>query len=75
MQVQPDRESDRNSEHYFKGAVLRDLSSFFSRFFLSLQEEEEEEKERRKQERRIERIEPIGRADSSLEHSPVLSLE
>ncbi|GLD55000.1 partitioning defective 3 homolog, partial [Lates japonicus] len=35
---------------------------------------EEEEEEQRKQERRIERIEPVGRADSSLEHSP-LSLE
>ncbi|XP_022609742.1 partitioning defective 3 homolog [Seriola dumerili] len=32
-------------------------------------------KEQRKRERRIERIEPVGRADSSLEHSPVLSLE
>uniref|UniRef100_A0A3B4X165 Par-3 family cell polarity regulator n=1 Tax=Seriola lalandi dorsalis TaxID=1841481 RepID=A0A3B4X165_SERLL len=31
--------------------------------------------QQRKQERRIERIEPVGRADSSLEHSPVLSLE
>ncbi|XP_042366104.1 partitioning defective 3 homolog isoform X3 [Plectropomus leopardus] len=39
------------------------------------QEEEEEEEERRKHERRIERIEPVGRADSSLEYSPVLSLE
>lgn len=30
MQVQPDRESDRSSEYYFKGAVLRDfLVSFF----------------------------------------------
>ncbi|XP_070784577.1 partitioning defective 3 homolog [Enoplosus armatus] len=36
---------------------------------------QEQEEERRKQERRIERIEPVGRADSSLEHSPVLSLE
>ncbi|XP_042366103.1 partitioning defective 3 homolog isoform X2 [Plectropomus leopardus] len=39
------------------------------------QEEEEEEEERRKHERRIERIEPVGRADSSLEYSPVLSLD
>uniref|UniRef100_A0AAQ6AL14 PDZ domain-containing protein n=1 Tax=Amphiprion ocellaris TaxID=80972 RepID=A0AAQ6AL14_AMPOC len=31
--------------------------------------------EQRKQERRIERIEPVGRADSSVEHSPVLHLE
>ncbi|MED6286516.1 hypothetical protein CHARACLAT_006859, partial [Characodon lateralis] len=36
---------------------------------------EEEEAEQRKYERRIERIEPVGRADSSLERSPVLSLE
>ncbi|XP_054478470.1 partitioning defective 3 homolog isoform X2 [Anoplopoma fimbria] len=40
-----------------------------------LEEKEEEEEERRRHERRIERIEPIGRADSSLEHSPVFSLE
>ncbi|KAK5877294.1 hypothetical protein CesoFtcFv8_024814 [Champsocephalus esox] len=39
------------------------------------EEEEEEEEERRRQERRIERIEPVGRADSSLEHSPGFSLE
>uniref|UniRef100_A0A673C7U3 PDZ domain-containing protein n=1 Tax=Sphaeramia orbicularis TaxID=375764 RepID=A0A673C7U3_9TELE len=32
-------------------------------------------KQQRKQERRIERIEPVGRADSSLEHPPVLSLD
>ncbi|XP_041670517.1 partitioning defective 3 homolog [Cheilinus undulatus] len=38
-------------------------------------QEEEEEEERRRHERRIERIEPVGRADSSLEHSPILSLE
>ncbi|XP_053268605.1 partitioning defective 3 homolog isoform X3 [Pleuronectes platessa] len=37
--------------------------------------EEEEEEEQRKQERRIERIEPVGRADSSLERSPGISLE
>ncbi|XP_073344421.1 partitioning defective 3 homolog [Pagrus major] len=43
--------------------------------WLDRQEQEEEEEERRKQERRIERIEPVGRADSSLEHSPVLNLE
>ncbi|KAE8280088.1 Partitioning defective 3-like protein [Larimichthys crocea] len=43
--------------------------------WLDRQEQEEEEEERMKQERRIERIEPVGRADSSLEHSPVLSLE
>lgn len=43
--------------------------------WLDRQEQEEEEEERRKHERRIERIEPVGRADSSLEHSPVLSLE
>ncbi|XP_069007430.1 partitioning defective 3 homolog [Embiotoca jacksoni] len=43
--------------------------------WLDRQEQEEEEEERRKQERRIERIEPVGRADSSLEHSPVLQLE
>ncbi|XP_042366105.1 partitioning defective 3 homolog isoform X4 [Plectropomus leopardus] len=42
---------------------------------LERKEEEEEEEERRKHERRIERIEPVGRADSSLEYSPVLSLE
>uniref|UniRef100_A0A3B4TIE6 Par-3 family cell polarity regulator n=1 Tax=Seriola dumerili TaxID=41447 RepID=A0A3B4TIE6_SERDU len=33
------------------------------------------QEQQRKRERRIERIEPVGRADSSLEHSPVLSLE
>ncbi|CAN9506518.1 unnamed protein product [Ophioblennius macclurei] len=38
-------------------------------------QEQEEEEELRKHERRIERIEPVGRADSSLEHSPVLHLE
>ncbi|XP_026217950.1 partitioning defective 3 homolog isoform X3 [Anabas testudineus] len=38
-------------------------------------ERKEQEDDLRKQERRIERIEPVGRADSSLEHSPVLSLE
>ncbi|CAK6952031.1 partitioning defective 3 homolog isoform X2 [Scomber scombrus] len=43
--------------------------------WLDRQEQEEEEEERRKQERRIERIEPVGRADSSLEHSPFLCLE
>ncbi|KAM7390781.1 hypothetical protein PAMA_008799 [Pampus argenteus] len=41
----------------------------------SLERKEEEEEERRKHERRIERIEPVGRADSSLEHPPTLSLE
>uniref|UniRef100_A0A671YTW3 Par-3 family cell polarity regulator n=1 Tax=Sparus aurata TaxID=8175 RepID=A0A671YTW3_SPAAU len=34
-----------------------------------------QEQVRKKQERRIERIEPVGRADSSLEHSPVINLE
>ncbi|KAM3593420.1 uncharacterized protein V6R79_012640 [Siganus canaliculatus] len=43
--------------------------------WLDRQEQEEEAEERRKQDRRIERIEPVGRADSSLEHSPVLNLE
>uniref|UniRef100_A0A672J900 Partitioning defective 3 homolog n=1 Tax=Salarias fasciatus TaxID=181472 RepID=A0A672J900_SALFA len=38
-------------------------------------QEQEEEEELRKQERRIERIEPVGRADSSLEHSPVSMLK
>uniref|UniRef100_A0A3Q3EMH1 Par-3 family cell polarity regulator n=1 Tax=Labrus bergylta TaxID=56723 RepID=A0A3Q3EMH1_9LABR len=33
------------------------------------------QEQRRRHERRIERIEPVGRADSSLEHSPVFSLE
>uniref|UniRef100_A0A3Q1CPV1 PDZ domain-containing protein n=1 Tax=Amphiprion ocellaris TaxID=80972 RepID=A0A3Q1CPV1_AMPOC len=33
------------------------------------------QEQQRKQERRIERIEPVGRADSSVEHSPVLHLE
>ncbi|XP_029979327.1 partitioning defective 3 homolog isoform X2 [Sphaeramia orbicularis] len=42
---------------------------------LLYQQEKEEEEQQRKQERRIERIEPVGRADSSLEHPPVLSLE
>ncbi|KAM4606360.1 partitioning defective 3 homolog [Polymixia lowei] len=39
------------------------------------QEEEEEEEERRKEEGRNGRIEPVGRADSSVEHSPMLSLD
>ncbi|XP_029313893.1 partitioning defective 3 homolog [Cottoperca gobio] len=43
--------------------------------WLDRQEQEEEEEERRRHERRIERIEPVGRADSSFEHSHVLSLE
>ncbi|XP_038147960.1 partitioning defective 3 homolog isoform X2 [Cyprinodon tularosa] len=43
--------------------------------WLDQQEQEEEEADRRTYERRIERIEPVGRADSSLERSPVLSLE
>ncbi|XP_074477349.1 partitioning defective 3 homolog isoform X2 [Sebastes fasciatus] len=43
--------------------------------WLDRQEQEEEEEERRRHERRIERIEPVGRADSSLEHSPMFSLE
>ncbi|XP_077410545.1 partitioning defective 3 homolog isoform X2 [Vanacampus margaritifer] len=38
-------------------------------------ERKEEEEARRTHEQRIERIEPVGRADSSLDHSPVLSLE
>ncbi|XP_077364951.1 partitioning defective 3 homolog isoform X2 [Festucalex cinctus] len=38
-------------------------------------QEQEEEEARRTHEQRIERIEPVGRADSSLDHSPVLSLE
>ncbi|XP_072234115.1 partitioning defective 3 homolog [Leuresthes tenuis] len=38
-------------------------------------QEQEEEEEHRTQERRIERIEPVGRADSSLEHSPMFNLE
>ncbi|KAM9712686.1 partitioning defective 3 homolog isoform 2-T2 [Menidia menidia] len=40
-----------------------------------LDRQEQEEEEHRKQERRIERTEPIGRADSSLEGSPVINLE
>ncbi|XP_037311855.2 partitioning defective 3 homolog isoform X2 [Pungitius pungitius] len=43
--------------------------------WLDRQEQEDEEEERRRHERRIERIEPVGRADSSLEHSPGFSLE
>ncbi|XP_043961441.1 partitioning defective 3 homolog isoform X2 [Gambusia affinis] len=43
--------------------------------WLDQQEQEEEEAEQRKYERRIERIEPVGSADSSLDRSPVLSLE
>uniref|UniRef100_A0A673C5W7 PDZ domain-containing protein n=1 Tax=Sphaeramia orbicularis TaxID=375764 RepID=A0A673C5W7_9TELE len=39
---------------------------------LLYQQEKEEEEQQRKQERRIERIEPVGRADSSLEHPPVM---
>ncbi|KAM9333282.1 partitioning defective 3 homolog isoform 2-T2 [Pholidichthys leucotaenia] len=38
-------------------------------------QEQGEEEEPRRQERRIERTEPVGRADSSLEHSPVFHLE
>ncbi|CDQ76221.1 unnamed protein product [Oncorhynchus mykiss] len=37
-------------------------------------QEEEEEEERVKQEERNGRIEPVGRADSCVEHSPTLSL-
>ncbi|KAM8822957.1 partitioning defective 3 homolog isoform 8-T8 [Spinachia spinachia] len=43
--------------------------------WLDRQEQQDEEEERRRHERRIERIEPVGRADSSLEHSPGFSLE
>ncbi|XP_039983272.1 partitioning defective 3 homolog isoform X4 [Xiphias gladius] len=43
--------------------------------WLDRQDQEEEEEEQKKQERRIERTEPVGRADSSLERSPLLSLE
>ncbi|XP_054893279.1 partitioning defective 3 homolog isoform X2 [Poeciliopsis prolifica] len=43
--------------------------------WLDQQEQEEEEAEQRKYERRIERIGPVGRADSSLDRSPVSSLE
>ncbi|XP_029935160.1 partitioning defective 3 homolog isoform X2 [Myripristis murdjan] len=44
--------------------------------WLDRQEQEEEEEEvRRKEEGRNGRIEPVGRADSSMEHSPVLSLD
>uniref|UniRef100_A0A3P9H7I1 Par-3 family cell polarity regulator n=1 Tax=Oryzias latipes TaxID=8090 RepID=A0A3P9H7I1_ORYLA len=39
------------------------------------QEQEEEAEEQSTQEPRIERIEPVGRADSSLDHSPLLSFE
>ncbi|XP_041824605.1 partitioning defective 3 homolog isoform X2 [Melanotaenia boesemani] len=42
--------------------------------WLDRQEQEEEEEDMR-QERRIERIEPIGRADPSLDQSPVFSIE
>ncbi|XP_071391797.1 partitioning defective 3 homolog, partial [Centroberyx affinis] len=38
-------------------------------------QEEEEEEERRREEGRNGRIEPVGRADSSVEHSPVLSID
>ncbi|XP_054893280.1 partitioning defective 3 homolog isoform X3 [Poeciliopsis prolifica] len=41
----------------------------------TLDQQEEEEAEQRKYERRIERIGPVGRADSSLDRSPVSSLE
>lgn len=41
--------------------------------FFRLQEDEAEEQST--QERRIERTEPVGRADSSLDHSPFLSFE
>ncbi|XP_053714846.1 partitioning defective 3 homolog isoform X3 [Synchiropus splendidus] len=43
--------------------------------WLDKQEQELEEEEQRKHERRIERIEPVGRADSALDHSPVFSLQ
>lgn len=39
------------------------------------EQEEDEEEEQRRHERRIERTEPVGRADSSLEHSPVFHIE
>ncbi|KAM3860253.1 partitioning defective 3 homolog [Diretmus argenteus] len=39
------------------------------------EQEEEEEEERRKEEGRNGRIEPVGRADSSVEYFPVLSLD
>ncbi|XP_051910666.1 partitioning defective 3 homolog isoform X2 [Hippocampus zosterae] len=38
-------------------------------------QEQEEEEARQTHDQRIERIEPVGRADSALDHSPVLSLE
>ncbi|XP_037135849.1 partitioning defective 3 homolog isoform X4 [Syngnathus acus] len=40
-----------------------------------LDRQEQEEEARRTHEQRNERFEPVGRADSSLDHSPVLSLE
>ncbi|XP_075870985.1 partitioning defective 3 homolog [Nelusetta ayraudi] len=43
--------------------------------WLDRQEEEAAEEAQRQQERRFERTEPVGRADSSVERSPVLSLE
>ncbi|KAF7661632.1 hypothetical protein LDENG_00256140 [Lucifuga dentata] len=43
--------------------------------WLDRREQEEEEEEQRKHERRNERIGPVGRADSSVAHSPVLSLQ
>ncbi|XP_034027833.1 partitioning defective 3 homolog isoform X2 [Thalassophryne amazonica] len=43
--------------------------------WLDRQEQDGEGDQHRTQDRRIERIEPVGRADSSLEHSPMLSLE
>uniref|UniRef100_A0A3B3CMX1 Par-3 family cell polarity regulator n=1 Tax=Oryzias melastigma TaxID=30732 RepID=A0A3B3CMX1_ORYME len=39
------------------------------------QDQEDEAEEQSTQERRIERTEPVGRADSSLDHSPFLSFE
>lgn len=49
------------------------MSCLFSH--LPQEEEEAAEEAQRQQERRFERTEPVGRADSSLERSPVLSLE
>ncbi|XP_056155039.1 partitioning defective 3 homolog [Lampris incognitus] len=43
--------------------------------WLERQQQEEEEEDRRTEQGRNGRIEPVGRADSSVEHSPVLSLD
>lgn len=71
MQALPKRNNDIESVSLL--LCWKSLLMINPVFPFSVQEDEEEE--RRRHERRIERIEPVGRADSSLEHSPAFSLE